>query len=53
MPGSVLNGQYSGKCFLVNQKDLFEKVIFYLHGRIVESHRVLKGMCSEAAEHRL
>lgn len=24
MPGTVLNGQYSGKCFLVNQKDLFD-----------------------------
>lgn len=27
MPGTVLNGQHSGKYFLVNQKDLFEKVL--------------------------
>lgn len=47
MPDAVLNGQCSDKCFLVNQKDLFEKVIFYLHRRVVGRHRVLKEMCSE------
>lgn len=41
MPGIVLNGQYNGKCCLVNQKDLF---IFYLHGKVVGRHRVLSDV---------
>jgi len=45
MPGIVLNGQYKSKCFLVNRKGVFVKVIFYLHGKAVGRHGVLKVMC--------
>lgn len=39
-PRIVLNGQYNGECFPVNQKDLFVNC-----GKVVGRHRILEVMC--------